>query len=293
MELDKKIKGILEGMRGKKVVLIEELHSRIKDILNDEHIHPKDKNNYVTGLARQLIAAGEDSGLEDAEPKTGSSRAVYFPKEHRRVRVDNVDTLMPTAVKVAFPGWLDAHQNSGMLLGEHQNAVESDPEIIKHSVLVRQKDGSFKTNPNGILVPHVDSHVNDHWLEVGRVQPLSQTYGDAMREHTKTDEFPRGIGHRQFSHVMEKGWDEAHGEDVHWEPWEEELARHPLIKKAEDLVANTNLNPGDFTDDNMGIWTHPLTGEKHIVIHDYGYSNDVAKHYYAAKANRYNGVKFK
>lgn len=286
-DINSRIKGILEAMPGKhQKALMEELHAKIKSILDDESIHPRDKNNYVSGMARQLIASGEDSGLENDQPRQGSSRAVYFPSEHRKIKLDGHDVQMPTAVKVAFPGYLDKYNKSGRLLGEHQNAVESDPEVTKHGVIVKNKDGSFRTNPNGILVPHVDAHHWDHWVEVGRVTPLADLAPEAMMEYTKSESHPEGIAHYQFYDVLDRGWDEAHGKTIHWEPWEEKIKHHPLVKAAESMIADTGMHPADFTEDNVGVWTHPVTGKKQIVIHDYGYDNEVAKHYYAAKQAR-------
>ncbi len=31
--------------------------------------------------------------------------------------------------------------------------------------------------------------------------------------------------------------------------------------------------------DNMGVWTHPVTGKQYPVIRDYGYTHDVAREY--------------
>lgn len=287
-EIHARVKSIMGSMEDKNAKrIVEELHQRIKDVLDDQHIPVRDKNNYVSGLARQLINAGEDSGLEDSEPKQGSSRAVYFPSEHRKIKLDGHLVQTPTVVKIAFPGWLDRYNKSGSLLGEHQNQVESDPEVTKHGVIRRTKNGDYETNPQGILVPHFGNHEGNHWVELGRVETLGELAPGAMAAVTKTEEMPEGLNHRRFSHVLDKGWSEAHGKRERWDDWENKIRNHPLVRKAEHLIGETGLNPGDFTEDNMGIWTHPVTGEKHVVISDYGYDNNVAKHYYAAKQERY------
>lgn len=51
------------------------------------------------------------------------------------------------------------------------------------------------------------------------------------------------------------------------------------------LIHNTDLHPSDVfgggseMSDNMGVWTHPVTGKQYPVIRDYGYTHDVAREY--------------
>jgi hypothetical protein len=61
------------------------------------------------------------------------------------------------------------------------------------------------------------------------------------------------------------------------------LGEHPLVEKALDMCINTGTHPSDFTKRNLGIWTHPVTGEKHIVASDSGFSLDVLRKYQQAR----------
>lgn len=47
------------------------------------------------------------------------------------------------------------------------------------------------------------------------------------------------------------------------------------------------LNSGDFSPRNMGIWTHPHTGKKHVVLSDFGASNEILGLYDKARKNKY------
>lgn len=56
------------------------------------------------------------------------------------------------------------------------------------------------------------------------------------------------------------------------------------------LIHNTDLHPCDIfsqwgaVGDNMGVWTHPLTGKQYPVIRDYGFTHDVAREYKLRRA---------
>lgn len=265
----------------------EEIHETLQELMNHPDIEPKDKMNFVSGMARQMIASGEDPGLEDSEPKLGSSRAVFMPKEPKTIILDRKQVQVPSVVKIAFPGRLDRYNKSGKLLGEHQNEVESDRMINNAFSVIHQHPatGEWHSNPNGVLPPHFGHHPQHHWLEMGRVEPITE---ENFREATKTEDFPEGLKHSLFKSAIEDHWHVAHGEPEPLSPRARHRMEHPLVKNVMKLVAETGVHPGDFNESNMGIWIHPLTGKKHVLISDFGYANDVVKHYSDARDEHKN-----
>ena len=54
-------------------------------------------------------------------------------------------------------------------------------------------------------------------------------------------------------------------------------------QKAISFTLDTTTHPADFAKRNMGVWSHPVSGGKHIVLSDYGASEDVLKEYRKAQ----------
>jgi len=262
--------------------ITEQIHATLQELMDHPDIEPKDKMNFVSGMARQMIASGEDSGLEDSEPKLGSSRAVFFPKEPKHITLDGKQVQTPSVVKIAFPGKMDKYNNSGKLLGEHQNEVESNRLTNDAFSVIHQHPatGEWHSNPNGVLPPHFGHHPQHHWLEMGRVEPITE---ESFKEATKTATIPDGLSHSSFERAVQDHWSVAHGGDEPLSPRARERMNHPLVKNVMNLVSHSGIHPGDFHEDNMGIWVHPLTGKKHVVVSDFGFSNDVAGHYLKAR----------
>lgn len=242
-------------------------------------------------ISRALIKNGEDTGLQDATPKKGSSRAVFFPRDPKPVKIDGQDTHVHTAVKIAFPGRLDRYTGENELLGDKQNRVESDHWINhNYGVLQHNDDGSYSTNDHtGILAPHFGHHEDYHHLETGKVENLT---AKDFKEATRTPEFPSGISHQEFHDAVMQNWYDAHGRQYFYSRTKperlEKLYNHPMVEATTDFVHNTETMPHDFHKANMGIWTHPITGKKHAVIRDYGYTKDIAKSYETARKNQFS-----
>lgn len=269
--------------------ITEELHAAINSVLNSDIISSHGKNNMIAKTARRLIEAGEDTGLEDSKPKKGSSRAVYFPKDKKQLHIDGHPTEMHTVVKVAFPGTLDKHTGHSQLLGEMQNEVEADHFSRQHYGLLRKdSQGKYTTNHSGIFAPVVAAHGDDgegnhHWLEMGRVTPLKS--GDFKRL-TKTPEFPKGISHQEFFDAVNRNHAEAHGMNhisMTGQERHDEVVNHPLVESAINATLDTGMHPGDLVRRNMGVWVHPHTGKEHVVISDYGFTDEIGKAYTNAR----------
>lgn len=263
------------------VVLSESMHEKLRSIIDSE-VDPRRKLNILTGTVRQMVKNGEDTGLESDTPKKGSSRAVFFPKEPKHITLDGKQVQTPSVVKIAFPGKMDKYNKSGKLLGEHQNRVESDRVTNSAFSVIHQHPGSgeWHSNPNGVLPPHFGHHPEHHWLEMGRVEPITE---ESFKEATKTATIPDGLSQSSFERAIQDHWSVAHGGDMPLSPRARERMNHPFVKNVMKLVSHSDIHPGDFREDNLGLWTHPLTGKKHIVVSDFGFSNEVAHHYNEAR----------
>lgn len=276
------------------IVITEALHNTIVDILNSTEVPIRHKNTEIARNVRKLISNGEDTGLEDAKPKKGSSRAVYFPSEPKKVNIDGVDTHMHTALKVAFAGTLDKYHGEDTLLGEDQNEVESDKyNRNSYGILSKHSDNTFSTNhERGVFAPVVDAHSDhepekSHWIEFGKI---SKPDASEFKRLTKTDKFPKGICHKEFYDAVNRDYSQANG-GFHYSDYSDEhlenLRDHPFVDKVLDATYNTGMHPADLHKANMGVWEHPVTKEKHLVISDYGFRTDIAKKYSKARRNIY------
>lgn len=274
-------------------VISEEIHQSIKNVLDSDNIAPQHKLKHISSAIRNAIKRGETTGLHDAKPKKGSSRAVFFPSEPTKIHLDGKEAHIHTALKVAFPGTLDKYNKSGSLLGEHQNMVEGehwknrDYGIISHVGEDHEGVKKYETNhEHGVLAPMLHAHEEGHHIHFGKIEPIKA--GD-FKELTKTPEHPKGITHQELYDNLNHHYTQAHGQRHYSQTSEkriEEIDDHPLVSKMQDFMFNTDTHPADMNKRNMGIWTHPHTGERHIVVSDYGFNGDVAKHYHNARRNQ-------
>lgn len=278
----------------KEFKLTEELIKSGQDILDNDNIPTAQKFSRFHRHVNDCVKKGIETGLVDGKPKKGSSRAVHFFKEGHPSTIDGVQTAIPHVLKIAFPGQLDKYNKSGRLLGEWQNMAEAEHGIGRYSILHKQdgQDNYTTNHENGILAPVLNHHDDGHWLHMAKIEPIGA--GD-FRAHTKTEEFPKGISHDEFYDAVNRNYQQAYGKMHYGKTSDERLnaiEHHPLIAAAQDFCADTGTHPGDFNKRNMGVWTHPVHGTKHIVLADYGYDDHIARHYQDArrvKAQKYRG----
>lgn len=270
-------------------LIIEEFHPDINKIMDDENIPAANKLNMVTTKARSLIKSGVNTGMESDKPKKGSSRAVFFPKEHKKITVDGKETSSPTAVKIAFSGQLDKHHGEDTLLGEDQNEKESDHYINGYYGILSHEHGenytSNKHESGGVLAPVFKTHPEHHHLEMGRVTPAN---AKDIAEATRTKEFPKGLKHDEIQSAMMHEHDIAHGQNYYTKEHSEKMdsiKEHPWVEHAISMMHDSGMHPGDLRKQNMGIYHHPVTGKKHLAIIDYGFSSEIAKKYTKARLN--------
>jgi len=262
-------------------IISEEIHQDIHNVLNG----PQDarfKLKSMSDRIRSLVKSGQDHGLEDAKPKKGSSRAVFFPKDPMKMKIDGHDTQMHTAMKVAFPGELDKYAKHGeSLLGEEQNRVEGDHWANSQYGVLRQGDrhDEFHTNEHGFLAPVLHAHEDGHYIHMGKIEPIK---AGEFKQHTKAPGFEKGISHDEMFDYLNHHYSEAHGQRYSGKTKPErieQLEQHPMLERMHDWMLNTGAHPADLNKRNMGVWTHPVTQKKHIVVSDFGFTGDVAKMY--------------
>jgi hypothetical protein len=270
-----------ETMYAGNQILNEELHPEIQKIMDSDTIAPKEKLSQVTKKVKSLIGADQDTGLEGDKPKKGSSRAVFFPKDEKKLKIDGVETSSPTAVKIAYPGWADKKLRHPQLLGEMQNEAEGNSFINNNYGVFRHDHhtGEYHTNENPVLAPVFGIHPENHHLEMGRVERFN---AKDMAAATKTKEFPKGLKLSDVSDAMKYHHEMAHGKGRH-NPEMEKISDHPYVANMIDMMHNSGMHPGDIVPHNMGIYRHPVTKEGHPVIHDWGLTNELGKLYAQAR----------
>lgn len=269
-------------------ILSEEFHELIHRVLDDEHIPPTRKHDAVTKTARMLIANGMDTGMESDKPKKGSSRAVYFPKESKKIILDGKETELPTAVKIAYPGQVDKYHVGSKMLGQMQNEVETSKSAHRHSVITEGfHPNTYESNPYGVLAPLLGSHPDNHWLEMGRVTPMN---AKDFAEATVSESHPKGLKLKHLVHGLKAHWADAHGKSNSYHVSEvggpdafDKLYDSDHFNNFHHAMDDLMLQPNDFSPRNMGIWHHPITGKKHAVLIDYGFDHKISKAYGAAR----------
>lgn len=273
-------------------MITEELHSQIKSVMNEPEADSRNpyskfndnKFNRISKIARQLTEKGEDTGLVDGKPKKGSSRAWFEQNEPKKLIVDNTPVQHNTGIKIAIHGTLDKHTAEPKLLGEMQNEAEHDHYIQQSYGMLRHHGGNkYSTNHYGILAPVFDHHEDSHWLEMSKTEPLTKS---KFKSLTKTETHPKGLEFDDFTRALQNEHQAAHGmhsgkDDL------DHVRSHPLYEKTQDFINDSGHHPGDLRLQNMGVWKHPVTGEEHPVIRDYGFSNDIAKVYSKARRSKY------
>ena len=290
------MKTFAQILKENNIILSEEMHQELKDILDSPTTSIKGRNsklNTFTGKVQDLAKRGEDNGLEDGRAKKGSSRAVFFPKEHDDITVDGIKTKQPTAVKIAFPGTLDKYHSSDRLLGQLQNENEADNYSRQsYSVLRHQPEKGehhYATNPEGVLAPVLSNHEDHHWLKMGRANSITK---GRFKKLTVTESHPNGLNFDHFTEALNNDYNAAHGQhsgiDKH-----DKVREHPLYEKTQNFINDTGQHPGDLRIQNYGEYSHPVTGEKSPVIRDYGYSNnnDIPKLYAEGFKNQRNAAR--
>lgn len=236
-------------------------------------------------------AYDEDGRLSDAlsdYPRKGSSRIYLAQKEPHPVKIDGVDTRIPVGLKVSLRGKEnkkhDAKKFDGLSLGALQNRAEHNPANDEHRVLIRTggttKKPEYKYNPHGVLPPLIKHDQKHHeWSFVGHIQDLNPR----LAHHTRTKEYPHGMSAESLEGALRHAHKERNGDEGGYHPDDREdyntYKNHPVFKQFNNYHAKTGLYPRDYSNGNLGVWTHPKTGQQHIIMRDHGYDDTTSKAY--------------
>jgi hypothetical protein len=273
-------------------IIVENLHPELHAIATGKSKkYGTSKQAQIAKKIKELTARGENTGIEGNMPK-GSSRAYLPIKEHMNITLDNRPTKLKTGLKVAIRATLDKHHydkdHNGMSLGQLQNEAEGGDHLVNshYRIITKDDKGNYHSNTeSGIFPPQIDhDHDNHEWSHVGHVDKATEGF----RNVTRTATHPLGISHREFADSLERAWDKDHGK--YWEKTPEKekhidyVESHPLVQKFLDHQRNFGFPPHDYRQiNNLGMWTHPHTGEKHIVARDHGFSKTVMDAYHEAR----------
>ena len=287
-----KFKQLLEQLNNSEfsfeTILTEEIHPEIHSIMNSE-MPVRHKLNAVTKKVRELANQGIDSGIEDGKPKKGSSRAVLFSSQPEMVKIDGVEHPLHTATKIAFPGNLDKYTGHHSLLGEEQNRVENDWRIQNHyAILSPHEDGGFQTNVHGVVFPILDKHEDSHWLKTIKMDKFSVK---DLPNHTKNEEFPKGISLKDFQDTLNYHYENANGRARYSQEDHDKFAKlseHPYVDSAISMMFDSGMHPGDLQSRNWKTFVHPATGKRIPCIIDYGYTKQIGDLYNKARKKKYS-----
>lgn len=275
-------------------IIFESLHPELQSIVAQQtRSYGTPKQTQLAKKIKELTNRGEQTGIEGNMPK-GSSRAYIPIKEPEQITLDNKPTKIRTGMKVAIRASLDKmHKKAkydNMSLGQLQNEAEGGDHFVNSNYRIITRDhhtGNYHSNhESGIFPPQIDhDHDGHEWTHVGHVDKIT---GKTFRDLTKTESHPKGISHSEFCEVLERTWNRDHGK--HWdrgakkEDAMDHIESHPLVQKFLDHQQNLDAPPHDYRQiGNMGVWTHPHTGEQHIVARDHGFSQNVMNAYRDAR----------
>lgn len=270
-------------------IIVENLHPDLKNIVSQKTFpHGPSKQAQLARAIKDITKRGEETGLEGNMPK-GSSRAYLPIKENEKIVLDGKPTELKTGMKAAIRATLDKHHDDDMSLGQMQNHAEGGDHFLNSYYRVISKDhetGEYHSNESGIFPPQIDhDHDTHEWSHVGHVDKITKP---KFRELTKTSTHSNGISHQDFHNALLRSWNRDNGS--HWKLSDKEEERldhiesHPLVQKFLDHQGNFGAPPHDYQQlGNLGVWTHPHTGEQHIVARDHGFSSDVMKAYSSAR----------
>ncbi len=273
--------------------ILESLHPELQSVVASTNTKQKQKN--IANKIKDLTARGEKTGIEGNMPK-GSSRAYLKHETPESINLDGKNTKIQTGTKIAINAALDKHHNfakhDGLGLGALQNEAEhGDAWVNENYRILRHTSGNkFETNKGqGIFPPLIDSDSETHqWSHVGHTDDMKKSDFPKL---TKTPEYPKGISHDDFVHVLGRSHSQQTGrywkrnDDI--EKHLDSIQDHPLVEKFMDYHNNTANPPHDYAQiKNMGVFKHP-DGSKHIVARDHGYSSAVADAYQAARVRSF------
>jgi hypothetical protein len=261
------------------------LHPEIAHLLKNGS-HP----SKITSTMKSIEKRGEHTGFE--KQSKGSSR-VFVPHKHdSKINLDGRETHVPVGTKLSIHSPLDKHTGSDERLGQMQNRAEVDGSHAGHGIFNRHHDSSnFKSNPHGV-VASVTDHDKENHHHVTMLK-LNKFNAKDLADSTKNDDHPKGLSLKKIhgalthEHDLSKGRSNMHANaSSYWHKDHADIEKtkeHPYVDDLIRHMHDTGTHPGDFSPRNLGVHTHPHTGEKRVLYTDHGATNDVIKTYGKAR----------
>jgi hypothetical protein len=216
-------------------------------------------------------------GQVSNDVKTGSTRLVYFPVNKRKILLDGIETEIETVLKVGKPHKLEMHTNA-CELGACQNKIECQLSNSNYSVFIKNSDGSYTTNYDGILTPILQYDADFNWLEMVKV--INPMTVPIFNKFTGGEGFPAGLFfdnvklslHRHYGNLTRKEGEQV-GQLISDEKYNL-VIKHPWVKTYISFMEKLLIIPYDFNLRNLGYIIHPITKKEIMVICDYGYTKE-------------------
>lgn len=263
-----KIKEILKAYQHRFEIIDEALRMppHLTAILKDESLTPEQRTRRYAEEAHKTLSGTWEVGR-------GSSRHVMAIPGTFEMPVrwhsgaEPIRMRHPAVLKMAYEGYLDKyrhklpkkyqdHTGRVPLLGEEQNAIESEPFRNNYSIFPKNVnqhgvyDGTYRFNPHGVTSPVLGNHPEHHFMYQLKMEPFDE---DLFKRTTQTKEFPKGLEWDQVYDSMRHHWDVAHGKAT-WKPNSPhvKLLSHPFVSSLHDFTMDTATHPSDNVRDNVG-----------------------------------------
>ena len=207
--------------------------------------------------------------------KIGSTRLVYFPLNKTKIILDGIEVEIETALKVVKPHKFETDKCD---LGKCQTKIESELSKSKYSVFLKNSDGTYTTNYNGILAPILQYDNDFNWIQMVKV--INPMTIPIFNKFTGGEGFPAGL---YFDHVklslqrhhvnLTKIEGQKCGQYIDEEKYNF-IIKHPWVKTYISFMEESKILPFDFTLKNLGYIIHPITKKNIMVICDYGFTQE-------------------
>lgn len=223
--------------------LVDHISPEEHDILNKENVENISDKLRENRRTNRLSSTLKPSGV-------GSSREYYKQTKPSSITIDGNKTSIETGIKVAYNG------KFGTEIGLKQNENETR-NLSKHQIIRKDENGDYHTNENGVILPTLDHDKNHKWVQVPHIEPLSGK--TKLEDYTKTPEHPNGLTNDDIEKTFVLG--------------KHHVDSHPFIQAVRKFADENNIAHADIHHENIGIFTHPVTGKKYPVLHDHGVTN--------------------
>lgn len=261
------------------------VHPEIQHLLKSG-AHP----TQITHAMKRIEKRGESTGFE--KQSKGSSRVFIAHKQPEKITLDGKETHVPVGTKLSIQSPLDKHTGSHERIGQMQNRAEVEGSNVGHGIFHRHADSkNFHTNPHGVVASVTDhDHENHHHVTMLKLDKYNTK---DLADSTKTKDHPKGLTLKKVKGALEHEHDLARGRSVssphiYGHKTHEEIEKtkeHPYVDDLIRHMHDTGTHPGDFSPRNLGVHTHPHTGEKRVLYTDHGATDEVLKTYGKARQN--------